>query len=114
MSKKNFVILKLRKYVCESFLQILWNEGLIAGYKIYGLHNDKVKIFLKYSRTGKPVINSLKCLSKPGKRLYYSPENFWKLNSSKILIVFSTNKGLKTINQCKKEKIGGELLFEIS
>lgn len=113
MAKKS-VVLESRKNISESFLKILWDEGFISGYRIFALNNNKIEIFLKYTRTGKPAINSLKCVSKPGQRLYYSAKQIWKLDSSQTFIVFSTNKGLKTINQCKKEKIGGEPLAVIN
>ena len=110
---KKSVIIQTRKIVCEKILKILWDEGFISGYRIFTQNDKKVEIFLKYTRTGKPVISSLKCLSKPGQRLYYSAKQIWKLDSSKTLIIFSTNKGLRTINQCKKDKIGGEPLVVI-
>lgn len=113
MAKKS-VILELRKNICESFLKILWDEGFISGYRIFAQNNKKIEIFLKYTRAGKPVMNSLKCLSKPGRRLYYSSKQIWKLDSSKTFIIFSTNKGLRTIGQCKKDKIGGEPLVIIN
>jgi len=113
MAKKS-VIIESRKNINESFLKILWDEGFISGYRIFALNDQKVEIFLKYTRTGKPVINSLKGLSKPGQRLYYSAKQIWKLDSSKTFIVFSTNQGLKTINQCKKNRIGGEPLVIVN
>merc|ERR1712072_5776 len=105
MGVKKSIILQPKKIICESFLQILWDEGFISGYRN---HHKKIEIFLKYTRTGKPAINSIKCLSKPSQRIYYSAKQIWKLNSSKTFIIFSTNQGLKTINQCKKNKIGRE------
>jgi len=113
MAKKS-VILASRKNISESFLKILWNEGFISGYRILQQNDKKIEIFLKYTRTGKPAINSLKCLSKPGQRLYYSAKQIWKLDSSKTFIIVSTNQGLKTISQCKKNKIGGEPLVAIT
>jgi small subunit ribosomal protein S8 len=113
MAKKS-VILESRKNICESFLKILWDEGFISGYRIFTQNDKKIEIFLKYTRKGKPVINSLKSVSKPGQRLYYSAKQIWKLDSSQTFIIFSTDKGLKTINQCKKEKIGGEPLALIN
>lgn len=111
---KKSVIITSRKNISESFLKILWNEGFISGYRILSQNNKKIEIFLKYTRTGKPAINSLKCLSKPGQRLYYSAKQIWKLDSSKTFIIISTNQGLKTINQCKKDKAGGEPLVVIT
>jgi len=105
---KKSVIVESKKNICESFLKVLWDEGFISGYRTFALNDNKIEIFLKYTRTGKPAINSLKCLSKPGQRLYYSAKQIWKLDSSKTFIIFSTNQGLKTINQCKKNRLGGE------
>jgi small subunit ribosomal protein S8 len=106
LAKRNF-ILNERKKICESFLQILWNEGFILGYKIDSNNFNKLKIFLKY-KNGKPAISSIKLISKPSLRVYYSIKQIWKIDSSKSFVIFSTNKGLKSIVECKKLKIGGE------
>jgi small subunit ribosomal protein S8 len=104
-SKKPFIT-QTRKKICESFLKILWKENLILGYKINYKYN-KIKIFLKYTNN-KPAINSLNLISKPSRRIYYSAKQISKINSSKYLIIFSTNNGLKSLLNCKKLKIGGE------
>ena len=113
MAKKS-VIVGPRKNICESFLKILWNEGFISGYKISSQNHKNLEIFLKYTKNGKPVINSLKFLSKPSQRVYYSSKQIWKLDSSKTFVILSTNRGLKSINECKKSKIGGEPLIIIN
>jgi len=112
LSKRNFIY-QPRKKICESFLKILWNEGFIIGYKIDSSKSNNLKIFLKYNK-GKPSINNLKLLSKPSKRFYYSTKQIWKIDSSKTFIIFSTNKGLKSILDCKKLKIGGQPLILIN
>jgi len=111
LAKKDIVVQK-RKKICESILKILWDEGFILGYQII-YNSTKFKIFLKYSKTGKPIINSLKFVSKPGKRTYFNTKQIWKINSNKAFIIFSTHKGLKSIQECKKQKIGGEPLVII-
>ena len=113
MAKKS-VIIGPKKKICEFFLKILWDEGFISGYKVSLQNNNKIEIFLKYTSNGKPAINSLKFVSKPGQRVYYSVKQIWKLDSSKTFIIFSTNKGLKSINECKKNNIGGEPLLIIN
>ena len=105
---KKSVIIQSRKNMCEHILKLLWDEGFITGYRISLENNRKLEIFLKYEKTGKPTINTIKTLSKPGKRIYYSAKQIWKMDSSKLFIIFSTNKGLKSITQCKKSKLGGE------
>lgn len=107
LAKRSFIYQK-RKKLCEAFLRILWNEGFIIGYKISKNDNTLIKIFLKYTNDGKPTINNIKLITRPGRRVYYSIKQIWKIDASKNFIIFSTNKGLKTINSCKKLKIGGE------
>jgi small subunit ribosomal protein S8 len=104
---KNSIVLQQRKKVCAAFLNILWNEGFILGYKVSETDSNMFKIFLKY-KNGKPVINSLKPITKPSQRVYYSNKQLWKIKSSKGVVIFSTNKGLKVLDECKKLKLGGE------
>ena len=111
---KKSVVIGPKKVICESFLKILWDEGFISGYRVSSQKNNKLEIYLKYTSNGKPIINSLKFLSRPGQRIYYSVKQIWKLDSSKTFIIFSTNKGLKSINECKKINIGGEPLIIIN
>ena len=101
---KRKYIFQTRKKNCEPFLKILSQEGFITGYK---LKQNKIKILLKY-KNNQPIINSIKIISKPSRRLYYSIKQIWKINSNKHFIIFSTNKGLKSIIECKKLQIGGE------
>lgn len=103
-TKKQFF--KKKKKVCESFLNVLWDEGYISGYTI-DKQNDNLIIFLKY-HNNKPVIKKIKCISKPGSRIFYTIKQLWKIDSSKNFLILSTNKGLKTLNECKKLNIGGE------
>ena len=113
LAKRSYIDQK-RKKLCEVFLNILWNEGFIIGYKIEGRNRDNLRIFLKYIENGKPSINNIKTISKPGRRLYYSLKQIWKIDSSKTLIIFSTNQGLKTLPECKKLRLGGEPLVAIN
>ena len=105
-NKQNFIFQR-RKKICESFLKMLWHEGFILGYKVDSKNLNQLKIFLKYNN-GKPAINSIRLVSKPGRRIYYSIKQIWKIDSNKSFIIFSTNKGLKSIIECKKLKVGGE------
>jgi small subunit ribosomal protein S8 len=109
LAKRSFIFQE-RKKICEAFLKILWDEGFILGYTV---ESNKLKIYLKYN-SEQPVINSIKLISKPSRRIYYSVKQIWKIDSSKSLIIFSTNKGLKSINDCKKLKIGGEPFISIN
>ena len=113
LAKRSFIYQRKKK-LCESFLQILWSEGFILRYRISKKNDKYLKIFLKYSSSGKPTINNIKLITKPGRRVFYSLKQIWKIDSSKNFIIFSTNKGLQTIDSCKKLKIGGEPILVIN
>jgi len=112
LTRRNF-ILQPRKKICESYLKILWKEGFILGYISDYKNTSQIKIFLKYKKN-KPVINSYNLISKPSRKIFYSVKQIWKIKSSKSIIIFSTNRGLKSITECKKLKIGGEPVLIIN
>ena len=88
---------------------ILWDEGYIKGYKILEKSNE-LEIFLKYDKNGLPSIANVKALSKPGKREYLSHKNLCNISYGTGLLVISTSKGVLTLADCKKKKLGGEPL----
>lgn len=111
ISQRNFIFQPKTKLII-AFLNILWDEGFILGYKIYDSDPNLLKIFLKY-KNGKPAMSSLKLISKPSHQIYYSASQLWKLDTKKSLIVLTTNKGLMTIHECKQTHTGGKPLFII-
>lgn len=109
--KKPFVYYKKKKKV-DKLLNILWDEGFISGYKVFNKEFPIIKIFLKY-KNETSAINSLKVISKPGLKVNCSLKQLWKLKSIEGVLIISTNKGLKTLEECKKLRLGGELLLII-
>ena len=110
---KKFIIRQKRKKICESLLKIMWDEGFIQGYRVSKTNKNTLEIFLKYDLSGIPAVNCINSISKPGKRVFYSARKTWKIDSSKAFVIFSTEKGLKSIKQAKKEYLGGEPLLII-
>lgn len=117
LAKRHSIILTYQK-TCEKILEVLWNEGFILGYKNYYHQKNKnfmekvTKIFLKY-RNGKPMIKVIKQITKPGQRIYYSIKQIWKINAKSSVTIISTNKGFKTVDECKKLKLGGEAFITL-
>lgn len=112
LAQKSFIIQR-KKQLIEQFLNILWDEGFIIGYKVSKTDKKTLKIFLKYN-TGKPVINTIKFISKPSRKIYFSTKQLWKLKPNNTLIILSTNHGLLPDFKCKKLNIGGELFVSIN
>ena len=89
-----------------------------AGYvKTIEKKGRKVKktleVTLKYDAAGQPVIQGVKRISKPGRRMYKSVLEIRRVRYGHGALILSTPKGIKTDREARKEKVGGEALFEI-
>ena len=73
----------------------------------------KILITLRYTREREPVINDLRRVSKPGRRVYLGYTEIKPVLGGMGTAILSTSKGLLTDKQAKEAKIGGELLCTI-
>jgi small subunit ribosomal protein S8 len=107
LSKKTKIIQQNSKQTIN-VLNILINEGFIKSYKINS--KNQIEIYLKY-KNNKSVINEIKRLSKPGKRLYIKNKDLYIKKQGFYII--STPLGLLTDLEAKKLNVGGELICKI-
>lgn len=97
----------------ESVLKVFQQEGLINGYEVLGEKYKKAMVVqLKYADEGKPVISTLRKVSKPGRRVFLEVENLKPFRSGLGIRVVSTSKGVMSDNEARKQKVGGEVLVE--
>ena len=93
--------------------KILEKEGLVGQVSSQGRKIRKIiEIKLKYEN-GRPLINGLKRISKPGQRIYIKNNEIRPIRQGYGLIVISTSSGLMTNKDAKKKGLGGEILCEI-
>ena len=98
----------------KAIADILLNEGYISGVELQeDGYNGKLLLTLKYVGKKKPVINSLKRVSRPGLRVYSDVETMPKLMDGLGIAILSTNKGILTDRQAKSQNVGGEVLCYI-
>lgn len=94
--------------------KLLKEEGFINDYSEKVDGNFKtLSIDLKYDEANKPVITSLKRVSKPGLRSYCKAKNLPQVLGGMGIAVVSTSKGLLTDRRARKENLGGEVLCYI-
>lgn len=94
--------------------EILKEEGFIESVKPYEENKRKyVRIHLKYLRSGKPAIQGLKRISKPGLRVYKGVQDLPRVLGGLGIAVVSTSKGILTDRDARKEKLGGEVLCTV-
>ena len=91
--------------------EILLNEGYIASYTQNTIDGIKmITITLKYGPNGEKVIQGLKRISKPGLRLYANAVQMPKVLNGLGIAIVSTNKGIMTDKEARKNDVGGEVL----
>ena len=95
----------------EELAKLLKAEGYISAYEVVeGKKYNLIKITLKYTDSGKPVLSDLKRVSKPGLRVYAKADKMPKVYEGLGVAVISTNKGLLSDRRAKAENVGGEVL----
>lgn len=108
-NSKEFISIKNSRRVLQ-ILSCLYQEGFIQSYKIV---NDRILIFLRYF-FNMPTLKNLKIISTPSKPRYLKNKNVIKFSSKKAIIFLSTTKGIFSLYTCKKNNLGGKLLFLIN
>lgn len=96
-------------------LQVLFDEGYIAGFSVVEGKNSSFKILrveLKYNENG-PVIAEIKRISKPGRRVYSSIKNLPLIKNGLGISILSTNKGILSDVEARKMLVGGEVICSV-
>jgi len=93
--------------------KVLESEGYINGY-IVNEEGGKptINLDLKYFK-GKPVIEEIKRVSRPGLRSYKGKEDLPKNRAGLGVAIVTTNQGLMTEKQAEAIGIGGEILCTV-
>ena len=101
---------KLRGWV----LDVLADEGYIRGYARIEKNGDKpaFEIELKYFE-GAPVIQNIKRVSKPGRRVYSSVGDLPSVRNGLGISIVSTPKGVMSDAAARDANVGGEVLCEV-
>ena len=111
--RSNTVEVKASK-VCEGIAAVLKSEGFISDYdKIDDGKQGILRVVLKYDEDGNPIIESIKRISKPGKRVYSAVDQLPYVLGGMGVSIISTSKGVKSDKLCRKEKVGGEILCSV-
>jgi len=68
---------------------------------------------LKYDEEKRGAIRGIKLVSKPSRKLYTGYRQLRPVRQGYGVGIISTPKGIMTVKEAKKQKVGGQLLFEI-
>ncbi len=93
---------------------VLKDEGYIEGYTT--VDNDgkpELELTLKYYQ-GRPVIEKIQRVSRPGRRVYASAEEIPNVIGGLGISIVSTSNGLMTDRAARKAGVGGEILCTVN
>ena len=100
----------LHSKVVEATLSILAAKGYIESYNVIEEGNKKfINVVLKYDEYGRSVINELKRVSKPGRRVYQGKDDIKRFKNGYGTVIVSTSKGVMSGIEASKAGVGGEV-----
>ncbi|MDE1174598.1 MAG: 30S ribosomal protein S8 [Parvibaculaceae bacterium] len=108
-SKVNVPASKLRGWV----LDVLADEGYIRGYaRVEQEGKADFEVELKYHE-GRPVIQEIERISKPGRRVYSSVKEMPTVRNGLGISILSTPKGIMSDTAARDQNVGGEVLCRV-
>ena len=113
--KKEYIELPTSKVV-ESVCKLLKEYGFITDFKRFKDKSNPYKslrVDLRYSKSGLPVVFALKRISKPGQRIYKGWQGLPVSKGGRGLVIVSTSRGVMSSLEAKKKNLGGEVWCEI-
>jgi len=96
---------KLKAAVAE----VLKQNGYILDYRVDGDVKKVLTIELKY-HDGAPVIEGLRRISKPSRRVYVGADEIPRVLDGLGIAILSTSKGVMSDRAARRENVGGEVL----
>ena len=114
MAEKNKVAMPSSK-LKVAIAEVLKDEGDVDGFSVVKGDGGKatLEIGLKYY-SGRPVIEKIQRISRPGLRIYKGSEDIPKVMNGLGIAIVSTSKGLMTDRKARANGIGGEVLCVVA
>ncbi|HEY2736094.1 MAG TPA: 30S ribosomal protein S8 [Polyangiales bacterium] len=109
MTERAIVAMPASK-VKVAIARVLKDEGYIEGFKISSEEvKPQLEIALRYY-AGKPVIEKIERISKPGLRIYKSKDDIPRVMNGLGIAIVSTSHGVMTDRKARATGVGGEVL----
>ena len=90
--------------------KVLKDEGYVEGFAVVGEPTrPQLEIALKY-HAGRPVIEKIERVSKPGLRIYKSKDDIPRVMNGLGIAIVSTSRGVMTDRKARATGVGGEVI----
>lgn len=94
--------------------RILQQEGFIADYEMaQDEYQGVLKIKLKYTENGEPIIHGIERVSRPGRRVYRGKAEIPQVLDGLGVSIVSTSRGVLSGTEASRNGVGGEVLCQV-
>jgi len=115
--------LKARKGVVEvkhskvnlGIARVLRDEGYIQDFKVVeGEPRATLRVYLKYGPDEEMIVTEIQRSSKPSRRVYRGVDEIPRVRNGLGIAIVSTSKGILSDRECRRERIGGEIICTVA
>jgi small subunit ribosomal protein S8 len=91
---------------------VLAEHGYLKSVDVEAIGGKKCLV-LRLGRGRKEAMNDFKIVSKPSRHFYFDYRSLRPVKQGHGVAVLSTSRGIMSDKEARKQKVGGEYLFEI-
>jgi small subunit ribosomal protein S8 len=98
----------------KGLADVLKREGYIWDWQeVEGVPSAQLRLDLKYGPNGERVIQSIRRISKPGRRVYSQARELKPVLHGMGIRILSTSRGIVSDREARQKNLGGEVLCEV-
>lgn len=95
-------------------LEVLKAEGYITKFDVLDTKPARsIKVGLKYGPSGESVITEIRRVSTSGRRAYAGSKDIAPVIRGFGITILTTSRGIKSDRDCRKQKLGGEVICTV-
>ena len=104
----------IRSKQTEALVDVLRREGYLTDWQELDTKPQAlIRVYLKYGPEGEDVINQLRRVSTPGRRVYRGLRDLGTVKNGLGIYVVSTPNGVLSDRECRQQRVGGEVLCSV-
>ncbi len=94
--------------------RVLVESGFLEDVRVEAREGRATLVVrMRYGDDGQPLVDGLKRVSRPGRRVYVGHEEIPRVRNGLGVAVISTSKGILSDRAAREASIGGEVLCEV-
>ena len=98
----------------KGLADVLKREGYIWDWQeVEGSPSSQLRLDLKYGPNGERVIQNIRRISKPGRRVYSQARELKPILHGMGIRILSTSRGIVSDREARQKNLGGEVLCEV-